>query len=99
MVCALSLTDDMSDSPQGQQLVTFPAGYFYIPLKKKRIWYHQDILITKQYPKIKTQLSIQKRSLKPTESEEDCHKGSHYSVPKFDVAQKVIFYARGFFPN
>lgn len=34
-LCALSLTDDISDSPQGPQFVKLSVRYFYISLKKK----------------------------------------------------------------
>lgn len=106
-LCALSLTDDISDSLQGPQFVKLSVRYFYISLKKNKKKRIYGIIRTSSLPHnihtsrfhFKTQLSVQKWDLKPTESEKDHHKGSCCSVLKFDVAQKMMFYARGFFPN
>lgn len=102
MLCALNLKGDISDLPQ---FVKFSGRYFYISLENKvknlislvsgHPYYHT--ISTQQDPTEGTTFCSEMEF--KSESEKECHKGSHYSVPKFDIAQKVIFYARGLFPN
>lgn len=106
MLCTLSRTDDISDSPQGPQFVKFSVTV-YVPLKKKKriwyLWYHQDFLITTQYPHMKIPLQDTTFCSEMEFKTNWKWKGSPQMFllfsAKVDVAQKVIFCAGGFFPN